>query len=183
MFQSDDISNTDEANDSDLFSTKPTTTTKTNTTTTTATSSKLGGLFSEEDEDDGDIFSQLTTLKNKEATPPIKHKVPSTTGKGSLGLFGEGDEDELFIDETPPAKEEVVKHESPKPVKKKPAGAVSMFGGAVIDPFANKKKGSSSSDRLTESTEREGGDLFTSMKEAKEPPIVAKKKVSSVCGH
>ena len=117
---------------------------------------------------------------SKEKTEAKPKPPPSSTG--ASGLFGE--EDELFADQPssqPPA-EETVKdeekiEESPKPVKKKPAGAVSMFGG--IDPFskAAKKTSKPDSDRFGESVEKEG-DLFTSLKE---PPVVAATKVECTC--
>ena len=138
----------------------------------------MGGLFSEEDEEDGDIFSQLSTMKSKEA-PPTK-AMPKVT---PTALFG--DENEGLFDDDPVApptsskreEEDVLVKESPKPVKKKPPpGAVSMFGG--VDMFAKSK-----SNKLEDSTREErgggeGGDLFTSMKEAGEP----KMKDSTVSG-
>ncbi len=176
-----------EANgDDDLFDNTKATTTSTSTATSSTKTNKLGGLFSEEDEDDGDgdIFSQLTTMKTKEettppeTTPPVIRKKDTPSIKQSEGLFGD---DDLFNNETP-STEETIKHESPKPVKKKPAGAVSMFGG--VDPFAKKKgpplTAGGSRDILTDSIEKEGGDLFTSMKESDEPKKKKEEKQVSV---
>ena len=109
----------------------------------------------------------------------------STNKPVAAGLFGDDDE-ELFADEPvskppeePPIKEE---EESAKPVKKKPAGAVALFGmpsGDPMDLFSGLKKKSSLSDsgKFGDSTEK--GDMFTSMRETEESPT--SKKQEEVC--
>ena len=159
-------------------STAPPKTTPTTSKTPPTSKDKMGGLFSDEDEEDSDIFSQLSTMKSKEA-PPTKATPKATP----TALFGD-DNEGLFEDDpvAPPTsskreEEDVLVEESPKPIKKKPpAGAVSMFGG--VDLFAK-----SESNKLEESGKGgEGGDLFTSMKEAGEAPKMKKKEDSMVSG-
>ena len=122
---------------------------------------KLGGLFLDEDEEEsGDIFSQLSSMKSssKSESSPAPAKKPTTSS-----LFSDEGEEGGALFSRSPITEEPPPEESPKPQKKRPAGAVPMFGGVDLFSQINKKK--------TESTS--SGDLFGSP--SNESPVVAKK--------
>ena len=117
----------------------------------------------EDEEESGDIFSQLSSMKSssKSESSPAPAKKPTTSS-----LFSdEGEESGALFSSSPVSKptEEPPPEESPKPQKKKPAGAVPMFGGVDLFSQINKRK--------TESTS--SGDLFGSP--SNESPVVAKK--------
>ena len=102
-------------------------------------------------ESDHDLFASISkpavktkasvpvTIAEQRPSPKVTKKTPAKKSSGG-GLFGESeeDDDDLFSDSTP-AKSKPSEPKTPAPqkeaspvAKKKPAGAVSLFGGADI---------------------------------------------------
>ena len=148
------------------------------------------GLFDGDDDDD-DMFAvpkpkaaqpAVTATKTApSAVPKEPAKLPSAASKpaGPPGLFdgGDDDDDDMFGVPKPKSAQPAVADESPVPAKKKPAGAVSMFGGA--DLFGATKKSPASNPTTPSDDDDLFGGVTSKKPDAVLPTPVAKTSPSA----